>query len=576
MNIASLKVSTRLALGFGAAVLLGVAIAVTATVQLRTLAANVNELAYDRMPKMDKLGDVKDNFNTAARAVRNGLLVTDAAAKAVEWKRIGEMREANEKLIAELDKVIVLPEGRVMFKVITDNNPDYQRGMQQVAALSDEGKAAEAFALLAGDVRTKLFAMFKAVDDLTALQSKIAHRLAEEAGREAATTSTLMMAAAAAMALLGGLVGWALSRSLSRALGAEPAELSDAVQRVADGDLAHPVPVRAGDTTSTMAAVGRMQQSLAGIVRTVRGNSDSVATASAQIAQGNQDLSSRTEEQASALQQTAASMDQLGSAVQQNADNARQANHLAQGASEVAVKGGQVVSEVVATMKDIQTSSQRIVDIIGTIDGIAFQTNILALNAAVEAARAGEQGRGFAVVASEVRSLAQRSAEAAKEIKTLILASVERVERGNTLVDQAGSTMTEVVGAIRRVTDLMGEISAASGEQSTGVAQVGDAVTQMDQATQQNAALVEESAAAAESLREQARQLVEVVSVFQLGHESRAAAPAPKLRKAFAPVSQSNQAARQPAPVPKSRPAAVARPNLKPALATADGEWADF
>jgi methyl-accepting chemotaxis protein-1 (serine sensor receptor) len=245
-----------------------------------------------------------------------------------------------------------------------------------------------------------------------------------------------------------------------------------------------------------------------------------VASASSQIATGNSDLSMRTEQQASALQETAASMEQLGTAVRHNADNASQANQLARGASEVAQRGGDVVGEVVETMRGINESSRRIGDIIGVIDGIAFQTNILALNAAVEAARAGEQGRGFAVVAGEVRNLAQRSAEAAREIKQLIAASVERVERGTAQVDRAGATMKEIVGAVGRVTDIMGEISSASAQQSAGVAQVGNAVGQMDTATQQNAALVEQSAAAAESLRGQARELVEAVAVFRLApHE---------------------------------------------------------
>ena len=265
-------------------------------------------------------------------------------------------------------------------------------------------------------------------------------------------------------------------------------------------------------------ALSDMQGQLSHIVGGVRQSAEAVATASAQIAQGNQDLSQRTEEQASALEETAAAMEQLNSTVRQNADNAKQANQLALGASGVAVKGGEVVGQVVQTMKGINDSSKKIADIIGVIDGIAFQTNILALNAAVEAARAGEQGRGFAVVASEVRSLAGRSADAAKEIKALISASVERVEQGTALVDQAGTTMTEVVSSIRRVTDIMGEISAASTEQSAGVVQVGEAVSQMDRATQQNAALVEESAAAAESLQAQAQQLVQAVAVFKLGH----------------------------------------------------------
>jgi len=590
MNFDAMKVSTRLALGFSAAVLLGLVIAVIGMLQMGSLASKVDELALDRMPKVDKLRAVENNLNTSARSVRNVLLAADAALRAAEVKRIGEMRTANDQLLAELDKLIVLPKNRELLKVITDNNPAYQQGIDQVVALASDGKTAEGAALLIGDVRVRQSKIFKAVDESIELQSQIANLLAQDAGRVAASSGVLMLGAAVAMALLGGVVGWALSRSLRRALGAEPKELSEAVQRVADGDLAQPVPVRPGDTTSTVAAVARMQQALAGIVSTVRANSESVATASAQIAQGNQDLSSRTEEQASALEETAASMEELGSAVQQNAENALQANQLAQGASEVAVRGGVVVGEVVSTMRDIQQSSQRISDIIGTIDGIAFQTNILALNAAVEAARAGEQGRGFAVVASEVRSLAQRSAQAAKEIKSLILASVERVERGTVLVDQAGSTMTEVVDAIRRVTDLMGEISAASSQQSSGVAQVGEAVMQMDQTTQQNAALVEEGAAAAESLKEQARQLVQAVAVFQLAHSAHSAhsaAPAPGPRRAPAPVSRPSPRAaakavvRRPAAVqPRvaSTPAAgpVDRKPSGAAQAAPDGEWTSF
>ena len=294
-----------------------------------------------------------------------------------------------------------------------------------------------------------------------------------------------------------------------------------AAWRIAEGDLTVQLSAEGKDKTAQLlAGLSNMNANLTGIVGGVRQNAEGVATASAQIAQGNNDLSARTEQQAAALEETAASMEQLSSTVKQNADNAKQANQLALSASTVAIKGGDVVGEVVTTMKGINDSSKKIADIISVIDGIAFQTNILALNAAVEAARAGEQGRGFAVVASEVRSLAGRSADAAKEIKGLINASVERVEQGTALVGQAGATMAEVVSSIRRVTDIMGEISAASVEQSAGVSQVGEAVTQMDQATQQNAALVEESAAAAESLKGQAQQLVQAVAVFKLGRNS--------------------------------------------------------
>ncbi|MEY2890335.1 MAG: hypothetical protein RJA98_243 [Pseudomonadota bacterium] len=316
--------------------------------------------------------------------------------------------------------------------------------------------------------------------------------------------------------LLGTFLAVAIGRSLIGQLGGEPADATRVARAVAGGDLSSNIQVRAGDTHSLMANLAHMQRSLADVVSAVRVGSDHVATASAEIAQGNNDLSQRTELQASALQQTAASMDELGATVSQNTQNAQQADTLARSASDVAQRGGAAVAQVVNTMRDINHSSKKIADITGVIDGIAFQTNILALNAAVEAARAGEQGRGFAVVAGEVRILAQRSAEAAREIKSLIAASVERVDAGTRQVDEAGTTMTEVVASIQRVTHIMSEISTASAEQSAGVQQVGLAVTQMDQGTAQNAALVEQSAAAAESLRQQAQQLVQAVAVFRL------------------------------------------------------------
>jgi methyl-accepting chemotaxis protein len=334
----------------------------------------------------------------------------------------------------------------------------------------------------------------------------------------AATTYTLAWGGLGLLALTG-VLGWALTRSVFRQLGAEPSEAANTVNAVAQGDLTVQITLLPGDTGSLMAGLASMRNSLVKVVTEVRGNSESVATASAQIAQGNQDLSSRTEQQASALQQTAATMEQLGTTVRHNTDSAQQANQLAQGASAVAARGGEVVGQVVTTMQGINDSSRKIGDIISVIDGIAFQTNILALNAAVEAARAGEQGRGFAVVASEVRSLAQRSAEAAKEIKSLIGHSVEQVEQGTSLVDQAGKTMDEIVGSIKRVSDIVSEISSASVEQSLGVQQVGQAINQMDQVTQQNAALVEESAAAAESLKGQAQQLVQAVAVFKVSRQ---------------------------------------------------------
>jgi methyl-accepting chemotaxis protein len=357
----------------------------------------------------------------------------------------------------------------------------------------------------------------RTIDAQFALINTAMDALAADLQRNAQRAQNRILFVLALLTSLGGVAGaimWVTARSVSSSM-AQAIHLADAV---AAGDLTTRVQASGADEASQLLrALARMSDQLTQVVGNVRQNADSVATASAQIAQGNADLSQRTEEQASALQQTAASMEELGATVRQNADNAQQANQLAMGASQVATKGGEVVGQVVETMRAINDSSKRISDIIGVIDGIAFQTNILALNAAVEAARAGEQGRGFAVVAGEVRSLAQRSAEAAKEIKSLIASSVERVDQGTSLVDEAGVTMNEIVGSIKRVTDIMGEISAASKEQSSGVAQVGQAMTQMDQNTQQNAALVEQSAAAAQSLSGQAQQLVNAVAGFKLG-----------------------------------------------------------
>ena len=372
------------------------------------------------------------------------------------------------------------------------------------------------------------------IDQAGELIGKASTEVAAQAARhasQATTISLLVMLVVCTASVAGALV---FSRSVVRPIG-RAVQVS---QAVAGGNLTVAVPVGGRDEIALLLnALHAMQASLSRVVFNVRTNADSVAAASAEIALGNNDLSARTEQQASALEETSASMEELSSTVQANAENARQANQLAVSASTVAERGGDVVAEVVTTMRGINDSSKKIADIIGVIDGIAFQTNILALNAAVEAARAGEQGRGFAVVASEVRSLAQRSADAAKEIKSLIHASVERVEQGTALVDKAGATMTDVVASIRRVTDIVGEISAASSEQSAGVAQVGEAVMQMDQATQQNAALVEQSAAAADSLKMQAQQLVEAVAVFRLSPADASEAPTlarPRQRPALA------------------------------------------
>jgi methyl-accepting chemotaxis protein len=353
---------------------------------------------------------------------------------------------------------------------------------------------------------------------LDAAKKELAAELLQASEKDLAQAQTTRGLALIGMLLscaIGAVVAWRISSSIKGVLGGEPSELAQAANRVAAGDLSQPASLNP-DRGSVMAAMEEMRIALVQVVGSVRNGVETLASTSAQIAQGNMDLSGRTEQQASNLEETAASMEQLTGTVASSVDNARQANQLASGASEVAIKGGDMVTQVVATMNDIQASSRKISDIIGVIDGIAFQTNILALNAAVEAARAGEQGRGFAVVAAEVRSLAQRSAQAAKEIKTLIADSVEKVNSGSTLVNQAGQTMTDIVDQVKHVTTLIGEISTASGEQSAGIGQVNAAVSQLDQMTQQNAALVEQSAAAAEELRGQADQLAEVVAVFRL------------------------------------------------------------
>ena len=364
-----------------------------------------------------------------------------------------------------------------------------------------------------------------------------------------------LVLAACALAAGAGVALW-LTHSVMRQLGGEPDYAAAIAAGIASGDLTADIRLDPGNRTSLMFAMKTMQESLAGLVAQVRAGTDLIATASTQISAGNQDLSARTEEQASSLEETASSMEQLTSTVKQNADNARQANQLAQLASETAARGGRVVQDVVGTMASIADSAGQIADIIGVIDGIAFQTNILALNAAVEAARAGEQGRGFAVVASEVRNLAQRSAAAAKEIKALIGASVERVGTGSQLVGDAGATMSEVVTSIARVTGIVAEIASASAEQSTGIEQVNQAVMQMDHVTQQNASLVEEAAAAAESMQHQARELSIVVGAFKL---AQAASRTPRL-----------------APLPAKQLAVHTAVRAQPRHERARAEWESF
>ena len=553
MNLNKLKISTRLSFGFGLLAVMIAALGVMAVVKADNMDSNVQSIIKSRVPVLSDLAAIKDEMNLQARSLRNMLLVTKSEDVKGERERIAESGKRATDLYAHLEPLIVMEQGKAMLAAMKESRAEFRTVSASVMTLADQGKKDQAVTTLLTTLHLVQDKYFGLAQQMTDLQTGFVAKAGAEAAASASDLKLAVWVTGGAALLAAALLAFWTIRSITRQLGAEPTDAADVARGVAEGDLRVQIELRRGDTTSVMAQLKLMQESLSSVVLNVRQNSESVATASAEIAQGNNDLSSRTEQQASALEETAASMEELSSTVKQNADNARQANQLALSATTVAVKGGEVVSQVVSTMKGINDSSKKIADIISVIDGIAFQTNILALNAAVEAARAGEQGRGFAVVASEVRSLAGRSADAAKEIKALISASVERVEQGTALVDQAGATMTEVVSSIRRVTDIMGEISAASSEQSAGVAQIGQAVTQMDQATQQNAALVEESAAAAESLKVQAQQLVQTVAVFTLARRPGSAAPA-----AAAP-------AKAPFKAPPPRHVAPARASAAPA-----------
>ena len=456
-----------------------------------------------------------------AVAARNLLLFTTLAEVEAEKAAVKHAHEEVHQQLALLKKMAaeatdISPKARELIGEIDRIETQYGPVALAIVELALQNKREEAIAKMAKECQPLLAALDKATDAYVHYTEDREHHLIAEAAARYAQ-QRLMLIAACLVAVLSAIVGGVLiTRSLLRALGDEPAALSLAAQRVANGDLSPMDNVGKAHHGSVLSSLAVMQAGLAHLVGQVRNVSDSIAIGSAQIAAGGMDLSRRSEVQASALQQTAATMDELGTTVRNNAESAHQASHLAVSASEVAGKGGQVVGQVVETMRGINASSKKIADIIAVIDGIAFQTNLLALNAAVEAARAGEQGRGFAVVAAEVRTLAQRSAAAAKDIKSLITDSVTQVEEGSALVDRAGATMEEIVQAIHRVSGIVNEISSASTEQSTGITQVGQAVSQMDHAVQQNTALVEESAAAAASLKQQAEHLVKAVAVFKL------------------------------------------------------------
>ena len=579
MKFTDIKLGHRLALAFGAVVLMAVFSAGMALSSLSTIENNLEDVVLDNNVKIKLNQDMSEAAHIASRVVRTMVILDDRGEIEREATKITKARADYAKAWDALQKFPPSEGGkayRAKIAAARELASPLNTKVMDLALANKTEEARELLMKVAGPAVTK---WQEAIDENIAYEEADNQKQFEQAQASYYQARNLLIGINTVTVLLAALLGWLVTRSIT----APMIRAKDAAERVAEGDLTVELVADGKDETAqVLAALGHMKDNLTSIVSGVRANAEGVATASAQIAQGNMDLSQRTEEQASALEETAASMEQLNATVKQNADNAKQANQLALNASTVAIRGGDEVAQVVDTMKGINHSSKKIADIISVIDGIAFQTNILALNAAVEAARAGEQGRGFAVVASEVRNLAGRSAEAAKEIKSLITASVERVEQGSALVDRAGATMTEVVGSIKRVTDIMGEISAASTEQSQGVAQVGEAITQMDQVTQQNAALVEESAAAAESLRTQADALVQAVSVFKINTHQAAYAPATPASMQHVPTAERRSPARaknvtRPAFGGKGKVTA-APVDARPAMAKTgtDDEWTSF
>ncbi len=520
MNLQQLSVGKRLSIGFGLVLAILIVVTMIALVKVNVintaLRANSDEHTSIQRFAINFRGSAHDR----AIAIRDVVLSTQPSERDKEVATIAALArfyaESATPLESLLGKSADQAELERLYGAIQAIEAQAVATTQAIVNMVNAGDTAGAQALLWTQAKPQYVQWLAAINQLidyeeqrVQIQNKIALEEAEGFLMAMLTALTLAL-------LCGAALAWTLSRSIVRQLGAEPQALGEAARRVAAGDL-KPIPgADLAPADSVLASLGAMRTSLAGIVAQVRQASDSIDTGSAEIATGNADLSVRTEQQASNLQQTASSMLQMNTAVKANAETARHATQLASSASAAATKGGEVVGQVVATMEDISASSRKIADIIGVIDGIAFQTNILALNAAVEAARAGEQGRGFAVVASEVRSLAQRSAEAAREIKSLIGDSVTKVEQGTQLVNDAGATMDDIVTQVKNVSDLIHEIGASTQEQTDGIDRVSHAVTELDRSTQQNAALVEESAAAAESLQHQARRLAELVRLFQL------------------------------------------------------------
>jgi methyl-accepting chemotaxis protein len=573
MKISNLKIGIRLGLGFGLVLVLMIALALIGISRMAHIERSLDGIVNQNNVMTKAAFEMRQSVLSIGLATRNLALMTDQKQKDRESDRIFDDRDEYASYVENLERLMTSDKGKEVLAKIAKAKAATEPLTDKVIDLLNEDKQADAVTVLVNEVWPNQRKWLGAMDELVRMLDKMSDEAVADAHASYKSALILTWALAGAALLLGVGAAWMVTRSIVRPLH----EAVDVARRVAQGDLTGNVVVRSHDEAGQlMQALKEMNDSLVRIVAQVRSGTETIATASGEIASGNQDLSSRTEQQASSLEETASSMEELTSTVKQNADNANQANTLAKSASDVAVKGGTVVSQVVETMGSINESARKIAEITSVIDGIAFQTNILALNAAVEAARAGEQGRGFAVVAAEVRNLAQRSAGAAKEIKALIDDSVQKVGIGSRLVDEAGETMEEIVASVKRVTDIMDEISSASREQTSGIEQINGAITQMDEATQQNAALVEESAAAAEALQEQAANLAHVVNIFKLEEFADPGASFESENMPEAPV-ETNTVASLRVPAPKAGSSIAApRSKLAAAVRTGTDDWMEF
>ncbi|MBA0159160.1 methyl-accepting chemotaxis protein [Pectobacterium versatile] len=518
MNFLSkMKLGAMLGTGFASVIIIGLMVAILGRVHLANLGKDIESLSEKNLTNLLLIQDTKSGFEVVARVVRNIGLSQDSARIQEEKRILDQQITRNSEALEKVYKQLAEPEARALLEQLTQARPVYLKAVNNAIALSLSGvpeEKVQAALVMVNELPPAQASVFAALDGLTALQKKQTMETTTNAMHKARDDGNTLLLFAAFAVFVGIFISILITRTIKNLLGGEVAYAAHIAQEVAQGNLAVSVDLRPGDNHSVLAAMNGMRKSLSGIVEQVRESSESIATGASEIAAGSTDLSQRTEEQAANLQQTAASMEEISQTVRQNTETVRNATQLAQATSDTAAKGGKAVGNIVVTMKEITDSSRKIGDIISVIDGIAFQTNILALNAAVEAARAGEQGRGFAVVAGEVRSLAQRSASAAKEIKELIGHSVEKVEAGSAMVDSAGATIEELVRQAHNVAGLLNEIGVTTQEQESGVSQIHDAVNQLDQVTQQNAALVEQSASAADSLSDQAARLVELMKVF--------------------------------------------------------------